>query len=154
MKATKINIHLKIASIEDIYKHESLDIFEFKLIFIKSMITHEFEGPYELQESVDFLEIKNMISHSMIYVIDDSDESDLQLDLIIREATADDIKINQKHLKLGLRYYLKIKNGINGPYFLNTYTKTAQLKADLDNDLLYIVAKRQQFQFINLKKTA
>lgn len=154
MRSCKIISYLVQATPSDIFYKEIGKMFINKEIFYKSQFTGEFEGPYLLSEDFDYYELMVQISMGMIYVLDPKSEaeSNVPFEMILCEASPDDIKADQKLLKFNMSFYLLAENHkMTGPFYLFPNIDVDKLKQNLDKKNVFIIDKNQTFKIIENK---
>jgi len=155
MKSLTIQSFLKQASLLDLLRNGEGSFLMNKEIFHKSMQTGKFEGPYLLENTLDYNELIHQWSYGMIYTIDtEHKESSIRFKLRLREASGSDLSINKKELKIGISYYLLNGDKIRGPYFLNRNTNVNRLAIDLSTKSVFVISKKQSFELVKLEKIA
>ena len=155
MKPIKIKSYLRYAAFEDLL--EAGKLAENKEIFYQSVHTQKLEGPYFINTNKDWFEYDIECHLKMILILDSKNhyEASFPFKLCLEKATAADLKINDKELKLRISFYvLSSKKNIQGPFYITENSKPKELAAHLKNEALYILSKNQTFELIETKQTA
>lgn len=155
MKPVKIKSYLRNAALEDLL--EAGKLAENKELFYQSVHTQKLEGPYFLSTNKDWWEFAIECDLNMLLVLDPGNhfKNSFPFKLCLQKATANDLKINDKELKIRISYYvLSSKKNIQGPFYITENSKPKELAAHLKNEALYILSKNQTFELIETKQIA
>lgn len=155
MKPVKIKSYLRYATFEDLLEAGSLA--ENKELFYQSVHTQKLEGPYFLNTNKEWFEFVTECELNMLLLLDPGNhfKNSFPFKLCLEKATAADLKVTDKKLKLRISYYvLNSKKNIQGPFYISETTKPKELAAHLKNEALYILSKNQTFELIETKQIA
>jgi hypothetical protein len=75
-------------------------------------------------------------------------------DLVLREASIDDVKDTPKHIKLNRIYYVYGTQVLTGPFYTDNSTTSLFLENLVAKKQLFVPNERQHFKIKDLKKTA
>ncbi len=149
MITVKIKASLKKAQLWDFFNCNE-DIYQNLPLFYLSQLDGEIHGAYFTHSDSDCLELFLKCSIGMVYKINYKvpGENDIPIKLELQTASADDIKEYSNSLKLGLPYYLRYKDSLDGPFFLSKKSNLKNLKVYLQEKKIYIIKKNQKIQIV------
>lgn len=158
MMATEII--LRPACPSDMFK-QSLKLIPNKLYFEFSFNCMELHGPFTTSpypsddENVEFYE-KLFFNKQCVWIPDyDKRSSITTLEVKMRLANADDLKVSSWEKRVNYTYFLYEKNKFLGPFTLMEGTNPADIKKYLDEERIFVIDSAfKQVEFRNNKKAS
>jgi hypothetical protein len=125
-------------------------------IFYRDPVTGTFTGPSMLS-SAHFVELYAQMSYGMIGVIAPVPTvvtNEILFDLVLREASIDDLKDTPRHIKLNRIYYTYDSHILLGPFYTDNSTTSLYLENLVAQNRIFVPNERQHFKKRELKKVA
>lgn len=125
-------------------------------IFYRDPATGTFTGP-SLLSSGHFVELYCQMQFGMIGVIAPVPAvvtNEILFDLVLREASLDDLKYNPRHIRLNRMYYVYDGHTVSGPFYTSNATTHEYLNNLIDKEQLFVPNERQHFKIRQQKKAA
>jgi hypothetical protein len=163
MKLLEVRTALKRATKEDlftgeIYKmHAKQGIKDNTTVFYRDLKTGQFQGPHTLFSNGYFAEIYAQMSYGMIGVIVPMPNvvtNEILFDLVLREASIDDLKDTPRHIKLNRIYYTYDSHILLGPSYTDNSTTSLYLENLVAKNHIFVPNERQHFKKREMKKVA
>ncbi len=146
---------LKRASKEDLFTG---DLYNMKAhqgikdnttIFYRLKKNSDIIGPKKIYSYSDFEEIYSRYLHGLIAVIaplPNQVTNEFIFDLVLRQATIDDLKDTSIHTKLNQIYYVYTHQQVVGPFYINNATTSLFLENLVAKEEIFIPNERQHFK--------
>jgi len=119
--------------------------------------TNEISGPHIIFSYHDFFEVfKRMIfGKSGIIIPIPSDLTNIFVfDLVLREASIDDLKDTPIHLKFNRIFYTYIDKNVVGPYYIDNSITSLYLENLIAKKQIFVPNERQHFKKRELQKAS
>lgn len=126
-------------------------------VFYLDEKTKAISGPFRLHEGNDFLTLFTRMTWGLCGVITPVPNvvtNDFIFDLVLREASIDDVKYNSKHIRLDVLYYTYASQRLSGPFYTDNSTTSLYLENLVSKKQIFIPNERQHFRKKEYKKTA
>jgi len=163
MKLLEVRTALRRATKEDLFTGEIYNpqgkqgVKDNVTVFYRDLKTGAFQGPHTLFSHSYFAEIYWQIQMGMIGVIVPMPNvvtNEFLFDLVLREASIDDLKDTPRHIKQNRIYYIYADQILNGPFFTNKGTTNLYLENVVAYKQIFVPNERQHFKKKELKKVA
>ena len=105
-------------------------------------------GPCTLYSYKDFVELYHMMLFGMIGVITPIPNiisNEIIFDLVLREATIEDLKDTPRHIKLNRMYYTYAEQHLLGPFYINNSTTSLFLENLVAKKQVFVPNEKQHF---------
>jgi hypothetical protein len=155
MKLLEVRTALKRATKEDIFTGAIYDVQGKQAIknnttvFYRNPKTGLLKGPYILSSNTYFPEIYAQIIHGIIGVIvpmPNEVTNEIIFDLVLRQASIDDLKDTPKHIKLNRIYYTYNGDALFGPLYTDNSTTALYLENLVAKNQIFVPNERQHFK--------
>lgn len=123
-------------------------------LFYRSPETGRFTGPAMIYSSSWFVEIYAQMSYGMIGVITPMPNvitNEYIFDLVLREASIDDLKDTPRHIKLNRIFYTYADRILLGPFYTDKSTTSLYLESLVAKNQIFVPNERQHFRKKELK---
>ena len=123
-------------------------------VFYRDSKTGQFQGPHSLSSSSYFPEVYTQMTYGMLGVIVPMPNVvtyEFLFDLVLREASIDDLKDAPRHIKLNRIYYTYCERILLGPFFLDNSTTSLYLENLVAKNQIFVPNERQHFKKKELK---
>jgi len=125
-------------------------------VFYRCPKTGTFTGP-TLLSGINFVELYSQMQFGQIGVIAPVPTivtNEILFDLVLREASLDDVKYNPRHIKMNRIYYVYDSHVLSGPFYTSTSTTHEYLENILQKQQLFVPNERQHFKIREQKRAA
>ena len=122
-------------------------------IFFRDPKTGTFRGP-SLLSSGHFVELYCQMQHGMIGVIAPVPNvvtNEILFDLVLREASIDDLKYTPRHIKLNRIFYTYDSHILLGPFYTDNSTTSLYLENLVAKNQIFVPNERQHFKKREMK---
>lgn len=173
MKSTYFKVtEALIPAIKEDFIDQDGKFIEDKLFFLKNSKTDKFYSTYKVsnvnchncsnkqwQEMIEDYQIKEidcLLNNNLIYKNTTTSSENIYYNLIIKQATIDDIIYSTKHLIINTTYYLynETFNSITGPFSIKENDTLEVFTSYLNKETIYVFTKKQLFEKLINKKAA
>lgn len=163
MKLLEVRTAIKRATKEDLFTGAIYDlkgkqgVKDNTTVFYRDIKSGQFQGPHTLFSGNYFPEIYAQMSHGMIGVIVPMPNvvtNEILFDLVLREASIDDLKDTPRHIKLNRIYYTYDSHILLGPFYTDNSTTSLYLENLVAKNQIFVPNERQHFKKRELKKVA
>ena len=80
--------------------------------------------------------------------------NEFMFDLVLREASIDDVKYTPRHIKKNRIYYIYDHKIISGPFYIDNSTTSLYLENLITKKQLFVPNERQHFKIRSLQKAS
>lgn len=125
-------------------------------VFYRDPGTGNFTGP-SLLSSGHFVELYCQMQFGQIGVISPVPSvvtNEILFDLVLREASLDDVKYTPRQIKLNRIYYIYDAHTLSGPFYTSNATTHEYLNHLIDKEQLFVPNERQHFKVREQKRAA
>lgn len=163
MKLLEVRTALKRATKEDLFTGAIYDlkgkqaVKDNTTVFYRDLKTGQFQGPHTLFTNSYFPEIYAQMSYGMIGVIVPVPTvvtNEILFDLVLREASIDDLKYTPRHIKLNRIFYTYDSHILLGPFYTDNSTTSLYLENLVAKNQIFVPNERQHFKKRENKKAA
>lgn len=163
MKYLEITAALRRATKEDVLVGDINDIKgvqELKdctTVFYLNKKTKQIHGPSFIYRESDFTDIFSKVLLGMIGVIAPIPNvitNEYIFDLVLREASIDDLVYRDDILRKNRMYYIYSNKMISGPYYVNNENHREKFEELISKQSIFVPHERQHFKKKELKKAA
>ena len=163
MKLLEVRTALKRATKEDLFTGAIYDlkgkqaVKDNTTVFYRDLKTGQFQGPHTLFTNSYFPEIYAQMSYGMIGVIVPVPTvvtNEILFDLVLREASIDDLKYTPRHIKLNRIFYTYDSHILLGPFYTDNSTRSLYLENLVAKNQIFVPNERQHFKKRENKKAA
>lgn len=123
-------------------------------IFYRDPKTGNFTGPGTIYSSSYFPEIYSQMLHGMLGVIVPMPNVvtyEFLFDLVLREASIDDLKDTPRHIKLNRVFYTYAERILLGPFYTDNSTTSLYLENLVARNQIFVPNERQHFKKREMK---
>ncbi len=151
---------IRRATTEDLFLGDIYDlkgkqrIKENTTVFYRNLKTKQIEGPHILCFSNYFPEIYTQMTFGMLGVISPVPNvisNEFIFDLVLREASIDDLKYTPRHIKLHRVFYTYADRVLLGPFYTDNSTTSLYLENLVAKNQIFVPNERQHFKKKELK---
>jgi hypothetical protein len=153
IRATKYDLFT--GDVEDMQARQSIK--ENTTVFYLDWETNAISGPRILAEYTDFKELYERMAYGkcgVIVPIPNVVTNEFLFELVLREASIDDLKDTPRHIKINRMYYTYADQVLLGPFYTCNGTTSETLEKLLLKKQIFVPNERQHFKIKQLKKTA
>jgi hypothetical protein len=153
IRATKYDLFT--GDVEDMQARQSIK--ENTTVFYLDWETNAISGPRILAEYTDFKELYERMAYGkcgVIVPIPNVVTNEFLFELVLREASIDDLKDTPRHIKINCMYYTYADQKLLGPFYTDNGTTSETLEKLLLKKEIFVPNERQHFKIKQLKKTA
>ncbi|WP_157509950.1 hypothetical protein [Flavobacterium denitrificans] len=125
-------------------------------VFILDQYTKEFMCSRYFYEESDFVDIYHQMAFGLIGIITPFPNvitNEYIFDLVLREASLDDLRYTPRHLRYNQIFYTYASQKLIGPFYIDRSTTTEYLENLVEKKQIFIPHERQHFKDKSLKKT-
>lgn len=160
MKLLEVRTAIRRATKEDLFLGDIYDlkgkqrIKENATVFYRDSKTGQFQGPHSLSSSNYFPEVYAQMTYGMIGVIVPMPTvvtHEFLFDLVLREASIDDLKDAPRHIKLHRIHYIYADQKLLGPFYTDNSTTSLYLENLVAKNQIFVPNERQHFKKKELK---
>jgi hypothetical protein len=153
IRATKYDLFT--GDVEDMQARQSIK--ENTTVFYLDWETNAISGPRILAEYTDFKELYERMAYGkcgVIVPIPNVVTNEFLFELVLREASIDDLKDTPHHIKMNRMYYTYADQVLLGPFYTGNGTTSETLEKLLLKKQIFVPNERQHFKIKQLRKTA
>lgn len=160
MKLLEVRAAIRRATKEDLLLGDIYDINgkqrikENTTVFYRDTRTGQFQGPHSLSSSSYFPEVYSQMTHGMLGVIVPIPTivtHEFLFELVLREASIEDLKDAPRHIKLHRIYYTYCERLLLGPFFTDNSTTSLYLENLVAKNQIFVPNERQHFKKREMK---
>lgn len=156
----EVRAAIRRATKEDLF---SGDIYDLKgkqgikdntTVFLRSPVTGKFTGPSTLYSSSFFPEVYSQMVFGMLAVITQIPNivtNEYLFELVLREASIEDLKDTPRHIKLNRIHYTYADHILLGPFYTDNSTTSLYLENLVAKKQIFVPNERQHFRKKELK---
>lgn len=126
-------------------------------VFYLDFKTNEISGPRTVYEYSDFRELYTRMIYNKVGVITDIPNvisGEFLFDMVLREASIDDMKDTPRHIKKNRVYYTYSQKALLGPFYVDNSTTSLYLENLIAKKQLFVPNERQHFKIRALHKAS
>lgn len=119
--------------------------------------TKAISGAFRLHDGTNFLTLFTRMTWNLVGVITPVPNvvtNDFIFDLVLREASLEDLKYNSKHIRLDVLYYTYADHKLTGPFYTDNSTTALYIENLVIKKQIFIPNERQHFRKKENKKAA
>lgn len=123
-------------------------------VFYRDLKTGQFQGPHTLFSHNYFPEIYWQMTYGMFGIIVPMPNvvtHEFLFDLVLREASLDDLKDTPRHIKLNRIFYTYADRILLGPFYTDNSTTSLYLENLVAKNQIFVPNERQHFKKKELK---
>ena len=156
----EVRTAIRRATKEDLFSGDVYDlkgkqgVKENATVFFRNPATGKFTGPGTLYSSSYFPEVYSQMIFGMLAVITPMPviiTNERIFDLVLREASIDDLKYTPRHIKLNRIHYIYADHILLGPFYTDNSTTSLQLENLVARKQIFVPNERQHFRKKELK---
>lgn len=160
MKLLEVRSAIRRATKEDLFTDSLYDlkgkqaVKENTTIFYRCPKTGKFTGPGMIYSSSYFPEIYSQMTYGMIGVIVPMPNvvtNEYLFDLVLREASIEDLKDTPRHIKLNRIFYTYDDHILLGPFYTDNSTTGLYLENLVAKNQIFVPNERQHFKKREMK---
>lgn len=160
MKLLEVRTAIRRATKEDLFSGDIYDlagkqgIKDNTTVFFRSPETGKFSGPAMVYSYSWFTELYIQMAHGMLGVITPMPNvvtNEYLFDLVLREASIDDLKDTPRHIKLNRIFYTYADQKLLGPFYTDNSTTSLYLENLVAKNQIFVPNERQHFRKKELK---
>jgi hypothetical protein len=160
MKFIEVRTALRRATKEDLFIGAIYDlkgkqaVKDNNTVFYRDIKSGQFQGPHTLFSYNNFVNIYRQMSYGMIGVIIPMPTvvtNEFLFDLVLREASIDDLKDTPRHIKLNRIYYTYDSHVLLGPFYTGNSTTSLYLENLVAKNQIFVPNERQHFKKKEMK---
>ena len=125
-------------------------------VFYLDQITKKISGPFMIYTESDFVNLYHRMAYSLVGIIIDIPNvvtTEFVFDLVLREASIEDVKYSSRHIKYNRIYYTYAGQKLIGPLHIDKSTTSLYLENLVAKNQLFVPNERQHFKNKSLRKT-
>ena len=117
-------------------------------VFYTDYKTNQLTGPKIISAENNFTDLYHRMAFGKCGVIASAKEltKDFSFDMVLREASVDDLKYNSKHIKLNRIYYIYAQKVITGPFYTDRSLTLLKIDQWIDKKEIFVPNERQHFR--------
>lgn len=126
-------------------------------VFHLDYVTNQISGPHMIFNYENFFDVYRRMIYGktgIIIPIPNDLTNIFVFDLVLREASIDDVKDTPRHLKYNRIYYTYIDRQVIGPLYIDNSTTSLYLENLIAKKQLFIPNERQHFKKREIKKAS
>lgn len=163
MKLLEVRTALRTATKQDLFSGDVHNmrakqwVKENTTVFYLDWKTNVISGPYIITEENNFNDLYNRMAYGKCGVITPMPNvltNEFLFDLVLREASIDDLKDTPLHIKINRIYYVYAAQKLTGPFFTDKSTTSLFLENLVAKKQIFVPNERQHFKKKEYKKTA
>lgn len=163
MKLLEVRTALRTASKTDLFGGDVNNmrakqwVKENTTVFYLDWKTNAISGPHILTEENNFNDLYNRMAFGKCGVITPMPNvltNEFLFDLVLREASIDDLKDTPLHIRKNRLYYIYAAQKLTGPFMTDNGTTSLYLENLVAKKQIFVPNERQHFRKKELKKTA
>lgn len=117
--------------------------------------TKQLYGPRTIFQETDFLDVYSMMALGLIGIITEMPKevtNEFVFDLVLREASLEDMKDTPRHIKRNRLYYTYSEQKLLGPFYTDNSTTSLLLENLVAKKQIFVPNERQHFKKKEYKK--
>jgi hypothetical protein len=125
-------------------------------VFYLDQKTKSISGPWMIYTETEFVNLYHRMAHGLVGVITDIPNvvtNEFIFDLVLREASIDDLKDTPRHITLNRIYYTYAEHKLIGPLYIDKSTTSLYLENLVAKKQIFVPNERQHFKNKSLGKT-
>lgn len=155
MKLLEVRAAIRRATKEDLFTgdlnnmHAKQGIKDNTTVFYLHPETNQLHGPTLIHDYSDFVDIYKKMAYGKVGIIIPMPEvvtSEFIFNLVMREASIEDLRDTPLHLKLNRMYYTYADKKLTGPLYIDHSITSEYLEKRLAQKELFIPNERQHFK--------
>ena len=153
IRATKY--HLFTGNVDNMHSKQAVK--ENTTVFYLDWKTNAISGPKIIGDYTNFNDLYNRMAYGKCGVIVPMPNvitNEFLFELVLREASIDDLKDTPRHIKLHRLYYVYTDNKLVGPFYTDNSTTSLYLENLVAKKQIFVPYERQHFKKKEYKKTA
>lgn len=163
MKLLEVRAALRTATKQDLFSGDVNNmrakqwVKENTTVFYLDWETNVLSGPFILTESNDFFELYQRMAFGKVGVITPRPNvitNEFLFDLVLREASIDDLKDTPRHIKMNRIYYIYDGKTNTGPFYTDNSTTSLFLENLVAKKQIFVPNERQHFKIRIINKSA
>ncbi|MFA9191108.1 hypothetical protein AAGV28_06965 [Flavobacterium sp. FZUC8N2.13] len=163
MKLLEVRAALRTASKTDLFAGDVHNmrakqwIKENTTVFYLDWETNVLSGPFIVTEGNNFQDLYKRMAFGkcgVITPIPNVITDEFLFELVLREASIDDLKDTPRHIKLNRIYYIYADQKLTGPFFTDNSTTSLFLENLVAKKQIFVPNERQHFRKKEYQKTA
>lgn len=163
MKLLEVRTALRTASKSDLFGGDVHDmtakqwVKENVTVFYLDWKNNQLSGPHLLREESDFFTLFQRMTFAKVGVITPMPNvisNEFLFDMVLREASSEDLKYNARHIKLHRIYYIYSDQKLTGPFYTDKSTTSLFLENLVAKNEIFVPNERQHFRKKDNKKAA
>jgi hypothetical protein len=126
-------------------------------VFYLHQKTKQLSGPHTIYSYLDFRDVYERMAFGLVGIITPMPNeitNEFLFDLVLREASIDDVKDTLRHIKLNQIHFIYDNRVLTGPFYIDNSTTSLYLENLIARKQLFVPNERQHFKKKELKKTA
>lgn len=126
-------------------------------VFYLDWKTNVITGPKLISDCTNFNDLYNRMAYGkcgVITPIPNEITNEFLFELVLREASIDDLKDTPLHIKMNRMYYIYADQKSTGPFYTDKSTTSLYLEKLLAKKQIFVPNERQHFRKKEYKKTA
>lgn len=134
--------------------HSKQAVKENVVVFYLDQKTKQISGPHYTHSCTDFMQLYTRYAYNLVGTIGNMPNvvtNEFVFDMVLREATADDVKEAVKFIKLNQVYYIYNEQNLTGPLFIDNSVTLLYLDNLIAKKQLFVPNERQHFRKKELK---
>ncbi|OYX86775.1 MAG: hypothetical protein B7Y83_00105 [Flavobacteriales bacterium 32-34-25] len=163
MKLLEVRAALRTATKQDLFSGDINNmrakqwVKENVTVFYLDWETNILSGPHIVTENNNFNDLYKRMAFGKCGVITPRPNvitDEFLFDLVLREASIDDLKDTPRHIKLNRIYYVYAAQKLTGPFYTDNSTTSLFLENLVAKKQIFVPNERQHFKLKFLNKTA
>lgn len=163
MKLLEVRTAIRRATKEDLFSGDVYNMLSKQgvkdnvTVFYLDQITKAIYGPRTIFDYSDFTDVYIRMAMGLCGVITPIPNvitNEFMFDLVLREASIDDLKDTPRHIKMNRLYYVYADQKLLGPFYIDNSTTSLYLENLVAKKQIFVPNERQHFRIKQLKKTA
>ena len=126
-------------------------------VFYLDFLTDQISGPHMIFEYSDFVEVYRKMAYGKCGIIIPTPNvvtNEFMFDLVLREASIDDVKDTPRHIKKNRMYYTYADKKLLGPFYIDNSITSLYLENLIAKKQLFVPNERQHFKIKSLQKAS
>lgn len=163
MKLLEVRTAIRRATKKDLFTgdvhtmHTKQGVKDNVTVFYLDQNTKALFGPRTIFEYSDFTDLYIRMQLGLVGIITQMPNvvtNEFLFDLVLREASIDDLKDTPRHLKMNRLYYTYAEQKLLGPFYIDNSTTSLYLENLIAKKQIFVPHERQHFKKKEFKKTA
>jgi hypothetical protein len=163
MKLLEVRTAIRRATKEDLFTGDVYNMLSKQgvkdnvTVFYLDQITKAIYGPRTIFDYSDFTDLYIRMQLGLVGIITPMPNvvtNEFLFDLVLREASIDDLKDTPRHIKMNRLYYTYADQKLLGPFYIDNSTTSLYLENLVAKNQIFVPNERQHFRKKEYKKTA